>query len=432
MSRFKNRLSILLVLSLLPQIFNARENRTEIMVDFPVNVVRIDPDYAGNSARIDMIVDFLKLLANDSSRTVTSVAFCGAASPEGSYNLNRRLAAGRLKALETLIRKKVDIADSIISRDDSYIPWQYLRQQVAASDISRRDSVIDIIDEEPQLVADPDNGYLVDRRVVKLKKLDNRRVWNELLARYFSGMRNASAVIVTYRDSIIAPLPEPHFSSRLNIVAHAPADLLSPANPQETASSPFYMDVRSNMLYDLLAIPNIGVEFYLGKNWSITADYMHAWWSYDPRHRYWRIYGAGINLRRWFGNAAHAKPLTGHHIGLYAQAVTFDFEWGGKAYMGGKPGGTIFDRAHFGAGIDYGYSLPVARRVNIDFSIGVGYIGGKVVEFVPDGDRYLWTATKRRHWFGPTKLEVSLVWLIGRGNTNPRKAITNPRKGGER
>lgn len=86
--------------------------------------------------------------------------------------------------------------------------------------------------------------------------------------------------------------------------------------------------------------------------------------------------------------------------------------------MGGQPGGTIFDLAHFGGGVEYGYSLPVARRLNIDFSLAAGYIGGRDYEFVPDGDRYLWTDTKHRHWIGPTKLEVSLVWLIGRGNFN--------------
>lgn len=30
----------------------------------------------------------------------------------------------------------------------------------------------------------------------------------------------------------------------------------------------------------------------------------------------------------------------------------------------------------------------------------------------------MWQATKERHWIGPTKLEVSLVWLLGHGNAN--------------
>ena len=50
--------------------------------------------------------------------------------------------------------------------------------------------------------------------------------------------------------------------------------------------------------------------------------------------------------------------------------------------------------------------------------IGVGYIGGEYWEYKPVDDCYVWQATKRRHWWGPTKAEVSLVWLIGRDNVN--------------
>ena len=42
---------------------------------------------------------------------------------------------------------------------------------------------------------------------------------------------------------------------------------------------PFYMDVKTNMLYDALLVPNIGVEFYVGKNWSLAGNWMYAWWK---------------------------------------------------------------------------------------------------------------------------------------------------------
>ncbi|MFK2066771.1 DUF3575 domain-containing protein, partial [Bacteroides fragilis] len=34
---------------------------------------------------------------------------------------------------------------------------------------------------------------------------------------------------------------------------------------------------------------------------------------------------------------------------------------------------------------------------------------------------YVRKETRQRHWFGPTKAEISLVWLIGRGNYNEKK-----------
>ncbi len=191
------------------------------------------------------------------------------------------------------------------------------------------------------------------------------------------------------------------------------------SSPEEP--KPFHMSVKSNLLYDVLAVPNLGVEFHLGRNWSVAAGWMYGWWSNESRHRYWRIYGGDMAIRKWFGKRAGEKPLTGHHLGLYGQAFTYDFEWGGKGYMGGKPGGTLWERINYAAGVEYGYSLPVGRRLNIDFTIGAGYWGGKYYEYIPLDGHNVWQSTKNRHWWGPTKAEISLVWLLGRGNSNRQK-----------
>ena len=59
------------------------------------------------------------------------------------------------------------------------------------------------------------------------------------------------------------------------------------------------------------------------------------------------------------------------------------FETGGKGYMGGKPGGTLWDKMNYSTGVEYGYSLPVAYRLNIDFTIAVGYWGETYYEYTP-------------------------------------------------
>lgn len=86
--------------------------------------------------------------------------------------------------------------------------------------------------------------------------------------------------------------------------------------------------------------------------------------------------------------------------------------------MGGKPGGAIWNKMNYAMGAEYGYSLPIARKLNIDFTLGVGYWGGIYHEYKPRNQYYVWQATKERRWVGPTKLEVSLVWLLGRENAN--------------
>lgn len=192
------------------------------------------------------------------------------------------------------------------------------------------------------------------------------------------------------------------------------------AQTQDSAK-PFYCAIKSNMLYDAALVPNLGAEFYVGSNLSLGANWMYSWWSKKSSHRYWRIYGGDLNARYWFGPAAKRKPLTGHHAGIYAGIVTFDFEWGGTAYMGGQPGKNIWHRAWLNVGIEYGYSLPVSRHFNIDFTLGVGYLGGTLEKFKPVEGDYLWESTSRHKWFGPTKAEISIVWLLGRGNVNENK-----------
>lgn len=422
--RLKNIWRILLILLIFRLSANAAENRTEIKVDFRANVSHIEPDFSDNALRINEIVTYLRNLHRDSSTTITSVTLCGTASPEGSYNYNRHLAGARLAALEKLIRSEVSIPDSIITFDDTYIPWDYLRSQLLDSDLTYRDSVISIIDMAPRLVKDPDNGRLVDHRIVKLKRLDNRRVWNQLFRLYFGKMRNAIAVIITYKEDKVpiddtppAIPPEPLLTEQS--VDHTETDtipdkLISATTPETTplteprqpgSHRPIHIAIRTNMLYDVMAIPNIGVEFYLGRNWSVQANWMYSWWSCDRRHRYWRAYGGDINVNRWFGKAAGGCPLTGHHAGVYAQMLTYDFEFGGVGYQGGK--------WTWGAGISYGYSLPVGRHINIDFTVGFGYARGEYKKYHPADGCYVWDSTHRLNWFGPTKAEVALVWLIG-------------------
>lgn len=164
------------------------------------------------------------------------------------------------------------------------------------------------------------------------------------------------------------------------------------------------MFLSTNVLYDAALVPNVGVGIYLGKRMTLYADWMHAWWSRNSKHRYWRCYGAEIGLRRYFGD----KPFSGHHVGVYGQGLTYDFEFSGN--------GRQSDGMSFGGGIEYGYSLPLGRCLNLDFSIGVGYFGGRYKEYEPMDECYVWQATRRLNWFGPTKAGISLVWIIGGNN----------------
>ena len=168
--------------------------------------------------------------------------------------------------------------------------------------------------------------------------------------------------------------------------------------------------LKTNLLYDAAIVPNIGMEVALGKQWTAGADWFYTWFSSDSRHRYWQGYGGYLTLRKYFAShrsaTAGSSPfrLTGHHLGLYGLGMTYDVEWGGRGYQAARFG--------FGAGVEYGYSLPIGRRLNLDFSLGLGFQDGEYKEYDPMDGHYVWQSTRKRHWLGPTKAEVSLVWVM--------------------
>lgn len=115
-----------------------------------------------------------------------------------------------------------------------------------------------------------------------------------------------------------------------------------------------------------------------------------------------------MEARRWWTCPRPGKGdgcLTGHHLGLYAQLFDYDIELGGT--------GRQSDGPCFGAGISYGYSLPVSRLFCIDFTVGLGWIGGQYRKYRPADGCYVWQSTVRHNWFGPTKAEISLVYKLG-------------------
>lgn len=377
------------------QVFG-QESRKEVCIGFPVGNSTLDTAYGDNAMRLSEVVSFLESVKKDSTLELVEVSFCGSASPEGGFAINRELAEKRRNSLERYVRERVSLPDGIISRPEGFIAWERLAELVEVSDMPHKEEAVDVLRNVPEFTYD-NKGVLVDSRKKHLMELQYGRTWHYMHKHFFDQIRNASVILVTVRQK---PVIEEKTVVKEESVVPVPTDTTSVVEKTDTVvavspetSKPFYMALKTNMLYDVLAVPNIGVEFYLGKNWSISGNWMYGWWKKNSSHRYWRIYGGDIAVRYWFGKKASEKPLTGHHVGVYGQAFTYDFEWGGKGYMGGEPGGTLWDKTNYAAGVEYGYSLPVANRLNIDFTLGVGYWGGKYYTYTPLDGHYVWTAT---------------------------------------
>ncbi len=392
-----------------------QEVRDSVRIHFRQGYSVLDLSIGDNQAELNRLADRLATCYADSIYQLNNIVVIGGASPEGSIPLNKRLSEKRAKVLFDYLSQYGSLPDNntnfvYLGRD-----WQGLLYLVQADDkVPYRDEVIALIED---IIIKQDNssrdGYsrLQNLRGGEPHRYMYRELFPQLRASHIVLSYNK---IVTYKEyePIAQQTDLPALERKLPELPSIPASVEIPSQPS------FYMGVRSNMLSDIFLMPNIGAEFYLGNNISVAADWTYSWWNDDAGRWYYRNYGGDLSVRKWFGDKAKDKPLAGHHIGPYAQVFTYDFLLNGRGLMAGEPGGDIFDCANFAVGLEYGYSLPIARRLNIDFSLGVGYMWGKFYEYKSIEDCYLWQSTKKHKYFGPTKAEVSLVWLFGENNVN--------------
>ncbi len=401
---------------------NAQEVKDSVKIHFRQGKSTLDASIQNNRKSLDRIADSLNYNhIVDSIYRLKKVVVTGGASPEGSVALNERLSRRRADVLFNYLSRYAELPDSLMVFRFLGRDWGGLLQSVRQDPkVPYREETIAFLEEVIEQCKDGEQE--ADNHVKRFSLLCGGAPYRYAYQKLFPDLR-ASLLELTYEKTWnpMKLLPVAHSEIVLPEIPLPKIEPVIVALPIVEQPKPFYMAIRTNLLEDVLLVPNIGAEFYLGKRWSIGANWKYAWWHSDRKHNYWRIYGGDINVRKYFGRKAEEKPLQGHHIGLYGQVVTYDFELGGKGIMGGVPGGTIFDKFNYGGGIEYGYSHPIAKRLNLDFTIGLGYFGGEYREYEPVDDCYVWKATKHRHYWGPTKAEVSLVWLLGRGNVNVRK-----------
>ena len=230
-------------------------------------------------------------------------------------------------------------------------------------------------------------------------------------------LRQATMTLYYYPEPVriekvdyLAPVPE--------LVWHGPnalaasrrqsvADLPSPGKP--------LFALKSNLLYDALGFVNLGVEVPLGERFSVGVDAVFPCWSNPRRDFTMQMLEAELSAKYWFGERAGKEALTGLFAGIYAGAGYYDFQLG-RLTDGNGVQGDVF----LLAGLQAGYAHKIGRNLRLEYSAGLAYLKTEYYEYISVKDTkfgnikvipYPWQA-KRTSGVMPTKLSVSLVWMI--------------------
>ena len=173
--------------------------------------------------------------------------------------------------------------------------------------------------------------------------------------------------------------------------------------------------VKSNLLYDAMTSINLGIELGIAPQWTVDVSGNYNAWTFSDNHKikHWFVQPEA----RWWT----CQKFSGHFVG--AHLLGGEFNMGGMlpwGFRSGKMFGVIGGNAllnhryegwGIGLGASYGYHWILAERWGLEATLGIGYL-------YLDYDKYGCKRCGRReghqvgHYFGPTKLGVTLIFLI--------------------
>lgn len=368
---------------------------------YRVDSITIDRNYLSNREQIDRIRYYL---AN--SPRIDSITIYAWASPEGGSLHNKRLSEGRAESAKAFLLSlspdfvKFNAGKIRISPESEN--WTGLLATVLEK-YSRpdREKVLEILN---------DRKISNETRKWRLGQLDGGRTWRYLIDNYMPELRAASWVCVW--APAFEPLPaRSGMQDRLTcpdkgLSRMVPAPLPSPALQDRKT----ILALKTNMLYDAASLLNFSIEVPFFKDrFSVLYYHQAPWWTWGQADNEFclRFLSIGGEARWWFARPESVRRrdrLTGHFLGLYSESGKYDFEYKRDICRQGE---------FWSTGLSYGYSMPVGKRLNLEFSLSAGYASIAFRGYDPSDDyEILWRDPQevgRVHYVGLTKAQVSLV-----------------------
>lgn len=177
------------------------------------------------------------------------------------------------------------------------------------------------------------------------------------------------------------------------------------------------MAVKTNSLYWTTATPNMGFEFAMAPRWTMEVAGGYNPWTFNKEENVKaKHFLITPEVRYWF-----CEAFQGHFIGVNANYTQFNI--GGfyipELFYQIESAGYFLDDFQYmrsqgwaaGAGLTYGYALPIGRRWNMEFNLGLGWWYTEYERFESKVCGMFQDSVKR-HAFGPTDLGVSFIYMI--------------------
>lgn len=157
-----------------------------------------------------------------------------------------------------------------------------------------------------------------------------------------------------------------------------------------------YMTLKTNIAYDAAGLSNLAFEIQCGKHISVELPVICSFWDINRKHAV-RTVAIQPEGRWWL-----KQPGAGHFFGVHAHIAWFNVKWQDDRYQS-------TDHPLLGAGVNYGYLLPLSKHWGAEFSLGAGYAHMKYNTYY-NIDNGAQIGTETRNYWGITRVGLSLSY----------------------
>lgn len=183
-------------------------------------------------------------------------------------------------------------------------------------------------------------------------------------------------------------------------VKSEPEQTDKPMQTDESVSAPQtssrYVAVKTNLAAWAGTIMNLAADVQVSEHFSVELPVLWCPWHVSSKHAV-KTFTIQPEGRYWL-----ARPGKGHFFGVHAHIGWFNVKWNRDRYQDTS-------RPLLGAGISYGYLLPLGEHWAGEFTLGAGYANMKYDTYynIGNGARI---DTRTKNYWGITRVGISVVY----------------------
>ena len=313
------------------------------------------------------------------SDTITPITITGWTDPTGTETFNEQLSLRRARTVRNYLVSKGVAAGRI------RIEGRGVDTQAANDDEARRAEIAGVI-------------YLSAKSVPDGKVQEAEETTPTVAEKETEQVREVQEIKeeVQQEEQQVVQAVEPVQQE----VKSEPERTDKPMKTDESVSvsqtSSRYVAVKTNLAAWAGTIMNLAADVQVSEHISVELPVLWCPWYVSDKHAV-KTFILQPEGRYWL-----ARPGEGHFFGVHAHVGWFNVKWNRDRYQDTS-------RPLLGAGISYGYLLPLGEHWAGEFTLGAGYANLKYDTYynIGNGARI---DTRTQNYWGITRVGISVVY----------------------